>query len=192
MSSRHRGLSGFVVIATLAAATALASAQPSPPMRERHGLFAGGGLWGGNISCDGDSCGGFRKAGGASGHVGFLFTPRLGVLLDLWAMTSSESNVAITYVAATINARYWLAPVIWIEGGVGNGHAVISFGGLAARGDDVPVGQLAVGLEVVRGPSWAIDVQAKVAQGTSTKDAGNVTTGRAVGVGAAFTWYAGR
>ena len=191
MSNRATRLSCVLVASVLLAAAATASAQPiSPPVpTERHGLFFGGGLWGGNISCDGSDCGGFRAAGGGSLHIGYLFTPRFGLLFDGWAMTSSKNDVNLTFVTGTLNVRYWVAPVIWIQGGLGGGHAVISVGGFAARGDDVPVGQLAAGFEIVRGRSWALDLQLKVAQGTSTDDGAEVQTGRSAGIGVAFTWF---
>jgi hypothetical protein len=163
-------------------------AAPPRPMI-RHGLFLGGGLFGGNISCDGPNCGGFRKAGGGELHIGWMVTPRLGVLLDGWAMTSTQNNVDISYITSTIDVRYYLLPVLWVQGGLGSGHARVSIGALAARGDNVPVGLLAAGFEVVRSRHWAIDVSAKVAQGSSTNDNGGVTTGRSAGVGAHFTWF---
>jgi hypothetical protein len=165
---------------------------PSPP--QRHGLFFGGGVWGGNISCASstDACGGFRKAGGVNANVGYLFNPRLGILFDFWAMGSSENGVGITYVAGTVNVRYWVVPILWVQAGAGGGHAIVNVGPFAARGEDVPVGTLAAGLEIVRGRGWAIDVQVKATQGTSTDEGAggdDVTTGRAVGVGAGFTWF---
>jgi len=190
MSTRLSIVSSLVLAAALAAPQ-IASAQPAQ-QHERHGLFGGGALWGGNISCDGDNCGGFRKAGGASGHIGFMFSPRLGVLIDAWAMGSSENNVDITYVTGTVDLRYYLAPIIWVQGGVGNGHAIVSALGFSARGDDVPVGELAAGVELARGHSWALDIEGKVAQGTSTSANGGVSTGRMVGLGVGITFFGGR
>jgi len=165
--------------------------QPPPPALERHGLFGGGALYGGNISCDGDCGNSFREAGGASGHLGYMVSPRLGLLFDAWAMTSRDTdNVSLTYVIGTVNARLWLAPWIWVQGGVGSGHAVVRVGIFEAQSDDVPVAELAGGVEIVRGPGWALDVTARVAQGSSTDDAGNnVSTGRAVGVGASISFF---
>lgn len=65
-------------------------------------------------------------------------------------------------------------PILWVQAGIGAGHAIVNVGPFEARGDDVPCGQLAAGLEIVRGRSWMLDVQAKAAQGT------------------AFTWFASR
>lgn len=171
-----------------------APAPVAPIKAERHGLFAGGALTGGNISCDGMDCGGFREAGGGALQVGYMLSPRFGLLLDVWAMTSSQNDVSITFVTSTVNARYWLANTIWVQGGLGHGHAQVRLGGLSARAsDDVPVAQLAAGLELVRGRQWALDVHAKLAQGSSTDaDGDEVATGRSAGFGVNFTYYAMR
>lgn len=161
-------------------------------MPERHGLFGGVGLFGGNISCNGSDCGGFRAAGGPSGHLGFVFNPRLAALVDLWFMTSSNNNVSITFVSATVGVRYWLAPAFWVQGGIGNGHAVVHVLGFSQSGNNVPVGELAAGLELARGHSWVIDVAAKVAQGSSTNSNGTASTGRSAGIGANITWFSMR
>lgn len=197
-------------IALVATAAATAAAQPAaslypppppagagPPgvvMRvpmERHGLFGGGALWGGDISCDGGDCGdGFREAGGASGHVGYMVTPRLGLVLDVWAMTSSKDDVALTFAMGTVGARLWLIPGLWVQGGIGSGHAIARIGPFDAESDDVPVAQLAAGIEVVRGRGWALDVSAKFAQGASTDEFGDdITTGRAAAIGASVSFF---
>ncbi len=187
-----------LLVLALVLVPSIAAAQDPPKPLERHGIFAGGALIGGNISCDGDNCGEVRKAGGGSGHIGWMFTPKLGVMLDLWAMSSEENNLTITYVTATANLRYWIAPIFWVQGGVGNGHASFhwDFGGIFqadSRTDDVPVVEIGVGVELVRGPHWALDLEAKLAQGTSTdeNDSG-ATTGRMVGLGVGFTWFGAR
>lgn len=190
-------LSLGLLFATVASASAQpASAQPAPveppPAVPRDGLFLGAGLWGGNISCNGSSCGGFRVAGGGSGHIGWMFTPRLGVLFDFWAMTSSKNDVSVTFLSSTLDVRYWVAPILWIQGGIGDGHALIHAGALAKTGDDVPVGEVAAGVEVVRGRNWDLDVALQIDQGTSTNAQGGATTGRSTGLGAHFTLYTGR
>lgn len=189
MSVRAPSLRTAAVIAVLATATvAPSAARAEAPVR--HGLLLGGGLFGGNISCDGASCSGFRSAGGGSLHVGYMFTPRLGVLVDAWAMTSSKDDVSITFVTTTIDVRYWLASAIWLQGGLGNGHAQVSIGSFDATGDNVPVVELGAGFEVVRGRHWALDVSAKIAQGSSADSNTDASTGRSTGLGAHFTWYA--
>jgi hypothetical protein len=163
----------------------------------RYGLFGGLAVHGGNISCSGDNCGDTRKAGGGSGHIGWMFNEKLGVLVDVWGMTSEENNVTISYFTGTVNLRYYPAPIFWMQAGLGNGHAVVRSRilgfELEGQSDDVPVGMLAVGLEVVRAPRWALDVQLKLAQGTTTDDNdADASTARMVGFGVGFTWFGSR
>jgi hypothetical protein len=176
----------------------LASADPDADKPVRYGLFGGLAAHGGNISCDGGGCGDdFRKAVGGDGHIGWMFNAKLGVMLDLWGMTSEENDLTISYFAGTVNLRYYPVPIFWIQGGLGNGHANVKYrtliGTFEGQSDDVPVGQLAVGLEVVRAPRWALDVELKLAQSTSTDDTeSDASTGRMVGFGVGFTWFGSR
>jgi hypothetical protein len=155
-------------------------------------LFATSGLWGGNISCDGMDCGGFREAGGLSLAIGYMFTPRFGLLVDGWWMTSgNENDVSITFVSSTLNARFWLTRALWVQGGVGSGHAILRWGPFTAGvSDDVPVGTAAVGFEIVRGRRWALDIGLKLAQGSKTDVENNeVRTGRMTGLGVSFIGF---
>lgn len=163
---------------------------PSIQGTERYGLFGGGGLFGGEISCEGNCGEDFRSAAGINGVLGFKFSHQLAVIGDLWAMTSNVNDVEITYVMASVGVRLWIAPQFWVQGSIGSGHANVRVGGFEAQSDDVPIGQLALGLELLKGYSWTLDVQARVAQGSSTDDFGNnVTTGRSAGIGVGITFY---
>ena len=199
----HRAIAAAAATAVAAlAAPAVATAQPAPPP-ERYGVFGGGALWAGNLSCDGGDCGGFREAIGASGHLGWMLTPRLGLLGDIWGLTSSEEprpnfRATLTFITATVNLRYWLVPALWIQGGIGNGHArarvTVPFLGTAmSRSDDVFVATVAAGFEVVRGNNWALDVSVKLAQGSETDfDGDSVQTGRAAAIGAHISFFGSR
>lgn len=169
---------------------------PTAPPRVRHGLFGGVGLFGGNISCDGSDCGGFREAGGAAFQLGYLFTPKLGLLFDFWAMTSSKNDVSVSFLTSTLNVRYYPLPALWVQAGAGSGHAIVRVSIFSSRSDDVPVGQFAVGYELVRGRQWAIDAAFRVAQGKATDKGAmsddDAATGRSLGVGAHFTYFAMR
>jgi len=163
---------------------------PRPPL-PREGIFGGFGLWGGNISCNGGDCGGFSAAGGASGDIGYMFNRQLGILLDVWALTSSNNNVGLTFVTSTVDIRFWVLPILWVQGGLGSGHAIVHVDGFAAASDDVPIGELGAGLELLRGRNWNLDIALQVAQGTATNSSGNggTTTGRSTGLGVHLTWY---
>lgn len=179
-----------LALASPAFAQSYGPGGPSIQGTERHGLFGGGGLFGGEISCDGNCGEDFRSAAGINGLLGYKFNHQLALIGDLWAMTSNVNDVEITYVMASVGVRLWLAPQFWIQGSVGSGHANVRVGNLEAQSDDVPIGQLALGLELLKGYSWTIDLQARVAQGSGTDDFGNnVTTGRSAGIGVGITFY---
>ncbi|HTR55199.1 MAG TPA: hypothetical protein VMJ10_31165 [Kofleriaceae bacterium] len=185
----------ILVVLALAFAGSTAFAQvapaieaPRPPI-PREGIFGGFGAWGGNISCNGSDCGGFSAAGGGSGHLGYMFNRQLGILIDVWALTSKSGNVGLTFLTSTVDVRFWVLPILWVQGGLGNGHAIVHVDGFAAASGDVPVGEVGAGVEVLRGRNWDLDVVFQVAQGTSTNDSGGSSTGRSTGLGVQLTWY---
>ena len=182
----------IVILLALAFAGSTAFAQVAPegarPPLPREGIFGGFGGWAGNISCNGSDCGGFSAAGGASGHLGYMFNRQLGILVDVWALTSKDGNVGLTFLTSTVDVRFWLLPILWVQGGLGNGHAIVHVDGFAAASGDVPVGEVAAGLQLLRGRNWDLDVVLQVAQGTSTSDSGS-STGRSTGLGVQLTWY---
>lgn len=179
--------------ALLAPAVAAADADPEAAKNPRLGLYGGFALHAGNISCEGDNCGDFREAGGFDGHVGYLFNDKLGLHFDLWLMSSSQNDVTLTFSSATVGVRYWVVPIIWLQGGLGVGHANWRYQGIIdfeANSDDVPVLQLGAGVELIRSKRWAMDLEGKIAWGSSTDDDGNRdSTGRMVGAGVGFTWF---
>ncbi len=175
----------LVSIPTVAAAQA-ADKPPDP----RIGFFGGFGLYAGEISCDGPNCSGVRKAGGGEGHVGYAFSRKLGLIGDLWWMASSEDDVTITFINGSVGLRWWVAPIFWIQGGVGSGHASVRYAGIIdieGTSDSIPTGFLSVGLELVQSKRFALDVALRIAQGSETE--GEDTTGRMTGVGVGFTWF---
>lgn len=180
-----------------AAQEAPAAPAPAAMIKYRHGLFGGGAVWAGNLSCDGGDCGGFSAAGGLSGHIGYMFTPHLGLLLDIWGMTSGNSVVGLTYEANTLDLRYWLTRALWIEAGLGSGYAQVHLLGNNPTSNAVPVGMLGIGYEVTSGHTWAIDVALQAAQGTSvtamdSNGSQMASTGRGVGLGVHVTWFSWR
>ncbi len=185
----------FVVSAAalLTPAIAVADADPDAPNNPRLGFYGGFALHGGNISCEGANCGDFREAGGADGHAGYLFSDKLALHFDLWVMGSKQNDFTLSFSSATVGVRYWVMPIIFVQGGVGVGHATLRYDGLFEAqndSDDVPVIQLGAGIELIRSKRWAMDLEAKVAWGSSTNDDGDRdSTGRMVGAGVGFTWF---
>jgi hypothetical protein len=170
-------------------------ATSAPPPHPHQGVFGGFGLHAGEIACEGDVCDGVSEAGGVSGTLGWGFGPKLAGLVDVWTMAHTEDNVTLHQTIATINVRYWVMPILWIQGGVGGASAGWRykgpFGGqLEDRTDNVPAVALAAGLEVIKGKSFSLDVQLRVGTGFYEEETGTEgQTGRSSSLGVGFTWY---
>jgi hypothetical protein len=181
----------------LAPSVAAGQRTTDPPPHPREGLFGGFALHAGNISCEGDRCEGFREAGGVSGHAGWGLSPTLGGVLDLWVMSSKEDRLTLTHVIASAGVRYWLVPILWIQGGLGLASASWRYDAtlfqLEDRTDNVPAIFAAVGLEVLQSPRFAIDVQLRLGYGfyddDDDGDGRADQTARSASLAAGFTWF---
>ncbi len=169
-------------------------AHPHVHDNPRLGFFGGLGLHAGEISCSGDTCGGVREAGGIDGHVGYAFNDKLAIVGEVWAMSGrEENNFTISYINSSVGVRYWVAPILWLQAGLGSGHARVKYSGIIqaeGRSDNVATGMLAAGIEVLRSKRFALDVEVRIAQSASEDSDGNqVSTGRMTGLGVGFTWF---
>ena len=142
--------------------------QPPPPPGPRVGWEVGFGLYGGEINCEnenGDFCDGVTEAGGIDLHVNYFFRPHLGAYFDVFPMVHNENNWTFTHNVVTAGVKWRPVPIL----------------------------TLTAGLEVVRGPKWAIDVQARAGIGFYAEDKnGNGdpdVVGRNIGLGAAMTFF---
>ena len=186
-------------IATLlfSAAPLAANAQPAAPGgdAERKGFNFGFGIGAGNMSCesngDNEICDGATEAGGAELHIGTMLRPRLALNGEIWVMGHSEDNVTITNAITTVGITYWLAPKLWVRGGVGGAVARWNYRGplglnLSDETESVPAVMGAIGYELKARPDFAIDIQLRGGTGFY-KDEQAETHNAALGVG--FTWY---
>lgn len=190
----------LLVILALLAAPALAHAQStsSPPMEARLGLFGGFSIQAGNMSCKGQNCNTWRKAGGGDGHVGYAFNQKLALIGDIYILTSKEDNLTITQTIATLGVRYWLVPIIWVQAGLGGADARFTydagiFGTYTAHSDNASGATIAAGLEVMRTPRFSLDVQARSAWGFYPGNSNDPNmpddSGRNTSIGVGFTWF---
>lgn len=144
----------------------------------------------GEISCQGDLCDGVTEAGGVELHVGSMVGARAAVGVDLWAMAHTEDDFTLTHVIATVGMRYWLLPRLWIRGGVGLAQGRWRFDARVIELEDetehVPAIMGAIGLELVVGRRFAMDLQLRGGTGFYDEDR---TRARNVGAGLGFTWY---
>ena len=164
---------GFVLGFTITSAWA----QSAPPaVSERVGLELGAGLYGGEIHCEnenGDFCDGVTEAGGFDLHANYFFTPALGVIVDVWPMIHKDDNWTFSHTIVTVAAKWRPVPILTLTGGVGSAQARLSYRGIVnldSETDTVPAVMFAAALEVVRGPRFGIDLQARAGIGFYDED----------------------
>ena len=189
----------LVLAAAIVSVPAVASAQEGrgdPAPHPHVGLFGGFGLHAGNLQCSGE-CDGFRKAGGFDGRIGWGLSDKLGLVFDLYLLTSDEDNLALTQTIATVGVKFWLVPILWVEGGVGAASASYRYTGpfgitFSDHTDNVAAVQGAVGLELVKSRRFALDVELRGGYGFYGDEDNNDepdSTGRSTSIGVGFTWF---
>src|SRR4051812_43919479 len=139
----------------------IASADPvyvEASARARQGLVLGGALMGGHMGCqtsDGDDCGdGAQAAGGFSLHIGGMASPSLAVMGELWGMRHDDDNWSANQVFLTGNARAWIVPRLWLQGGLGVARTSVEYdtGPFVAmsESDTVPAFVVGAGVELIQ------------------------------------------
>jgi hypothetical protein len=200
-SLRHAlSLTALSFVALEGAGTSIASvahAQPAAPARV--GWELGFGLHGGEINCrneNGDFCDGVTEAGGIDLHVNYFLRPKLGLTLDIWPMYHREEDWTFNHTVVTLGAKYRPVPIVTLTAGVGSAQARWSYRGIVnldAETDTVPSLMFGAGHELLRTPSFALDVQARVGIGFYAEDDNDNgeadIEGRNVAVGAGLTWF---
>jgi len=160
------------------------------PLRE--GVLVGFGVGGGHMSCEseGDVCDGVVEAGGIDLHVGYMFTPRLAGVFEIWPMGHTEKDVTLTQVITTIGVQWFALPRLWLRAGVGEANARWRYDGLLIdvtdRTENVPAVMGAVGYELLVGQRFAMDLQLR--GGTGFYDDQDAKASN-VAVQVGFTWY---
>jgi hypothetical protein len=165
-------------------------AYPPPPRSYyRSGFTIGAAIGGGGISASNCSaCGGgpaFEL------HLGGMVTPEFALLADFSTVLHSYddgfggSNTLSNSLFA-IAGQYWVAPIVWLKGGVGDAHIALSdYAGNSYGSDENALGILAAGgVEVLHGPWFALDLQFRLMHGFYS---GGGATNYAFLVG--FNWY---
>ncbi len=172
----------FAALATGATASALAQPQYGPPpaygpgsshaglvARGRHGLTFGFGAGIGAMeSNDGPvecvDCSD-SVSGSIDAHVGIMLNPRLALSFEVWGTgqaLDSQADATLVQVLVMGSAKFWLAPRVWIKGGLGTAHLSMTFSDDSrdklATG---AAGMAAVGVELIHRPRFAMDLQLK-------------------------------
>ncbi|HEX4452654.1 MAG TPA: outer membrane beta-barrel protein [Kofleriaceae bacterium] len=159
----------------------------------RRGVIVGASIDGGDMGCEtksGEDCGGQKAAGGFTGHLGGMLTPRLALMGEVWAMGASQNNVTNTQVMANLAIRGWATRRLWLQGGVGFARSKVSFDagdGVMASDESatVPAFMAAIGVELIHSHEFGLDLEARTGTGFYEGDA-RIYNG-AIGVGA--SWF---
>jgi len=122
-------------------------------------------------SCDGA---GPVQAGSLTVAAGGRLDRNLALLGLLTVATHNDSDSTVSQFVLAPTLRAWIAPMLWLEGGVGFAHTEVSHmsGGLETiqRSDTVPAVVGAVGVDVVRAKDFAFDVDLRGARGFYAND----------------------
>lgn len=197
MSTRS-ALLALALVSVPSVAAAQSSAAPDTPQHPHVGVIGGFGLHAGEIACKGDVCDGVTEAGGLSGHLGWGFGPKVALVGDLWVMAHTEDNLTLHQTMVTANVRFWVLPILWVQGGAGGASAGWKYDGpLGTRFEDttenVPAIAVGAGLELLKGKSFALDVQLRLGLGFYDEDNDGDgeadQTGRSSSLAVGFTWY---
>jgi len=125
-------------------------------------------------------------------HLGGMLTPQFGLMfegqLNVQTVHSDFFNgdTTLTQAAAMFAAQFWVLPQVWLKGGVGfaslqkDDTFVTSDigGGLAVMGG--------AGIELFSARNFAIDLQARIIEGTYNSGRDHVTSGT---IGLGFNWF---
>jgi hypothetical protein len=179
-------------------ATSPVRAQPMSyeEAHPREGLELGGGLQAGNMFCQSanpNDCNGATAAGGGDLQAGWFMSPQLGVVLDIWAMAHTENNFTISQAVNTIDLKFRLNPILYVQGGIGAAHVTLSYGGLqySPTTQDAFAVMGALGLVVLRGHRFDLAIEGRFGTGFYNQDQnGNAQTiARNAGIGAQLTFF---
>jgi len=156
----------------------------------RHGILIGGGLGLGHIACDGADCSGMNGSGSLDLQLGGMIGPRSAILADAWGMSHTDGdNATFTHTIITGALRWWAAPRLWLQGGVGVAEASWDYGDSVvdfhSHSDTVPALMGAVGLELLSSPTFALNLELRGGTGFFEDD----TRVRNLSVGVGFNWF---
>ena len=187
----------FAWLFSLVPAIALAQ-EPvhSASPRQRTGLELALGLQGGEIQCESQmgQCDGFTEAGGGNLSAAWFFGEKLGIALDLWAMSHSNDGFTFTHYVNTVGVKWRPLKILTLTGGIGAAHASLSHDNtnLQVSSDDGAAVMGAASLDLIRSRRWALAVEARFGTGfygDEDEDGMADIVGRNVGVGAHFAIF---
>jgi hypothetical protein len=185
------GLATAALLTLTMASVAHADERPAPTAREAWVL--GFGVGAGQMSCEStenicDET--IDESGGLHVFIGRMLSPKMALEGELWVMAHTEDRVTISHIITTIGVRYWLAPRLWIKGGIGGAQARAKYRGtlinIDSQTDTVPGAMVGIGYELLTGKRFALDLQLR--GGTGSYDDDQVRASSA-SVGVGFNWF---
>jgi hypothetical protein len=204
-------IKSLLVFSAIMLAPALAAAQPyygrAPVYREPGGFhyranrltfgvsFGVGGMHDGGSGLTGcDNCDYNPLAGEIDGHIGGMLNSRMALLFEAQAniqnvhSDAANGDTTVTQAAAMVALQYWLAPILWIKGGLGFAHLSYDNNTLGLTDDVASGGAImgAIGVELLSGRRFAMDLQGRIIEGEYNSLGDHVTSGT---IGLGFNWY---
>ena len=172
----------LVVAAFLAPAPAMADEFSS-----RGGPSIGFGIGAARSSCAQGDCSS-AGTGAFDLHVGTMFSPRLGVTLDVWGMADDGAEAEMNHGIATVGPRLWVMPWLWLYGGLGLARAHIEPVDIAIESRTAydPAWVLAAGWELLEIDDFAFDLQLRASENTFASEPDRV---RVLGLALGANWY---
>jgi hypothetical protein len=119
-----------------------------------------------------------------------MYMPRLALVVDLWGMSHSDGDHAtFSQGLLTAGIRGWLAPRLWLQGGIGvaeaRWHYSSEFIDYESRSETVPAIMGAIGVELLSSPTFALDLTLRGGTGFFEDD----VRVRNVSLGIGVDWY---
>lgn len=148
--------------------------------RHHQGFMIGFGLGVSVASCDGCQD---ETSVGLDFNVGGFINPRLAIMYDVAAWVDSEDDATLILAANTVAAQYWVAPAVWIKGGIGISQVELSYDGEEIASDNGIALTAAAGYEVMSRGKFAIDLSGRLS--LLDFDGGSV---KLLNIAAGFRW----
>src|SRR5690606_8440807 len=115
------------------------------PYAANQGVMVGFGLGASHLSADCDGCSADDLEVAFDFNLGGYLNPRLALLYDAAGMAVAEDGYTFTLASHSFAVQYWVAPMVWLKGGVGFAQARLSGNGI----DDSELGSAATGQAAV-------------------------------------------
>jgi hypothetical protein len=167
-------LSSLVALSAVAATAATASAQPAAapyaappaPPAQRDGFLVGFSIGAGSMFAEDESLNGVAF----DFSIGGMLNPKLAIMYDASAVMHPEDvgngeSYVFTSSFNTIALQSWVAPKVWLKGGLGFARVFVSGDGESETLENALGITGAAGYEIVQSRNFALDASVRLASG---------------------------